>query len=81
MKLISLYEYLGRAAGSDLGRKVNNAAHQQGVPYDTKNISNPKYKGKIMIYPESFLDDYFGKSADKDKPVRGWEDIKDDLPF
>ena len=81
MKLVSLYEYLGKAAGPDLGRKVNSAAHQLGVQYDTKNISNPKYKGKVMIYPESFLDEYFGKSAVEDKPVNGWEDIGDNLPF
>lgn len=81
MKLVSLYEYLGHAAGPELGQKVNKAAQQQRIYYSAKDLDHPTYKGKIMIYPETFLDDYFGKSADKDKPVRGWEDVEDDLPF
>lgn len=77
----SLYEYLGHAAGPKLGEEVNRAAKRMGVPYNSKELDHPKYKGKIMIYPESFLNDYFGKSAVEDKPVNGWEDADDDLPF
>ena len=56
---ISLYEYLGKAAGSELGKKVFDAAKEQNQPYQLKEISNPKFKGKVMLYTKEFLDNYF----------------------
>ena len=55
----SLFEYLGRAAGSDLGIKVAAAAAAQGVQLQEQQVSNPKYTGKIVTYPVSFLENYF----------------------
>lgn len=80
MGLLSLYDYLGKPAGSELGIKVNEAAKKQGVRYNFKEIDNPKYKGKIMIYPKSFLDDYFGKTTEPPKS-NFTDDLDDDLPF
>jgi hypothetical protein len=59
MKMISLYDYLGRAAGPDLGKQVATAAAKAGVKSEIREVSNIKYTGPIMLYPRSFLDLYF----------------------
>jgi len=59
MEKISLYDYLGHAAGSDVGQQVAFAAAKAGVITETKQVSNPVYKGPVMLYPRSFLDLYF----------------------
>jgi len=56
----SLFEFLGKAAGSDLGAKVAAAASSQGIKLQEQNVSNPKYTGKVLTYPVSFLENYFG---------------------
>ena len=59
MEMISLYDYLGRAAGPDLGKQVATAAAKAGVKSEIREVSNIKYTGPIMLYPRSFLDLYF----------------------
>ena len=59
MKMVSLYDYLGRAAGPDLGKQVAIAAAKAGVKHEIREVSNSKYTGPIMLYPKSFLDLYF----------------------
>ena len=59
MEMMSLYDYLGRAAGSDLGKQVATAAAKAVVKSEIREVSNPKYRGPIMLYPRSFLDLYF----------------------
>ena len=59
MKMVSLYDYLGRAAGPDLGKQVAIAAAKAGVKGETRQVSNPVYKGPVMLYPKAFLDLYF----------------------
>ena len=59
MEMISLYDYLGRAAGPDLGKQVATAAAKAGVKSEIRAVSNVKYTGPIMLYPRSFLDLYF----------------------
>ena len=59
MEKISLYDYLGHAAGADLGQQVAYAAAKAGVVTETSQVSNPVYKGPVMLYPKSFLDLYF----------------------
>ena len=59
MKMVSLYDYLGRAAGSELGKQVATAAAKAGVKHEIREVSNIKYTGPIMLYPRSFLDLYF----------------------
>ena len=56
---MSLYDYLGRAAGPDLGKQVAIAATKAGVKHEIREVSNSKYTGPIMLYPKSFLDLYF----------------------
>jgi hypothetical protein len=57
----SLYDYLGKRAGSELGRIVYQTAKQDKVPMQQKEVSNPLYTGKIMMYPVGWLDQYFNK--------------------
>ena len=54
MNMISLYDYLGRAAGPELGRKVAQAASSQKIKFEMREISNPTYQGNVMLYPKSF---------------------------
>ena len=58
-QMLSLYDYLGKAAGRDLGNQVYKAASAQKVKVTEKQVSNPAYSGKILMYPKSFLDSYF----------------------
>ena len=68
--MISLYDYLGKAAGSELGKAVSTAAKLANI----KVTSNSKYTGKIMLYPKEFLVNYFN-------PNKESVQISDDLPF
>ena len=86
--MISLFEYLGKAAGGHLGKEVYISAIQNGVRWEKKKVSNPKYTGDVMTYPKSFLDEYFKSKADKSRarelekielpPI---EDSDDKTPF
>ena len=59
MEYMSLYDYLGRAAGQDLGAKVNAYAREKNVVSKQRSISNPRYKGTVHLYPTEFLNEYF----------------------
>ena len=63
--MVSLYDYLGHAAGPELGQQVAYAAAKAGVETETKQVSNPKYKGPVMLYPRMFLDLYFKKELNE----------------
>ena len=57
--MMSLYDYLGHAAGMQLGEEVARVAIKEGIKMDSREVSNPKYTGKVMLYPEEFLEKYF----------------------
>ncbi len=78
-EMMSLYEYLGKAAGPDLGKAVALAATIAGVKVDSHEVSNPKYTGRILKYPKYFLDDYFGKTTKAENNTTNNDD--DNLPF
>ena len=59
MTMMSLYDYLGHAAGSETGQKVATAARAAGVKGEIREVSNPVYKGPVMLWPRAFLDLYF----------------------
>ena len=61
--MMSLYDYLGYAAGGELGKEVYNTAVKLHETVKLKEVSNPKYQGKIMMYRREFLDDYFGNKV------------------
>ena len=58
-KFLSLYDYLGKAAGGELGKKVSSAAFHAKVKQQTREVSNPKYTGVVQMYPKDFLDAFF----------------------
>lgn len=60
----SLYEYLGKRAGGTLGKIVYETARQDKVIMRQKEVSNSVYTGKIMMYPVSWLNNYFTKIAE-----------------
>ena len=60
-EMLSLYDYLGKAAGRELGKDVFAAATAKKIVTTIKQVSNPVYKGKIVMYPKSFLNEYFNK--------------------
>ena len=59
MDMISLYDYLGHAAGPDLGKKVASAAARAGVKHEIRELNHKGWKGPIQLYPRAFLDLYF----------------------
>jgi hypothetical protein len=88
MEYLSLYDYLGKAAGNKLGFEVAQAATDAGIKTEIREVSNPKYTGKVSLYPKDFLEFYFREPASyqiEDALPEGhdWtgnlED--DDLPF
>ena len=58
-KFISLYDYLGRPAGSALGKQVAEAAAKLKLPMEIRHVSTARYTGPIMLYPENWLIGYF----------------------
>ena len=58
--MISLYEYLGRPAGSALGKKVYAFSKLIKANHGTKIVPQSRHKGgQIFTYERSFLDLYF----------------------
>ena len=58
--MMSLFDYLGRPAGSELGQRVAAAAMENFVKMETRHVSTKNYTGKIILYPKNFLDNFFG---------------------
>ena len=59
MNMISLYDYLGRAAGPDLGKQVASAAARAGVKHEIRELNHRGWRGPVQLYPRAFLDLYF----------------------
>lgn len=88
--MLSLYDYLGRAAGKNLGLEVAVYARQQNTKIETRQISNPVYTGTVNLYTEDFLLSFFNNPNYKKviKEDEQWyqekiktKKSKDDLPF
>jgi hypothetical protein len=56
---VSLYDYLGKAAGKTLGGEVLKAAQEKNIKRDVKHVTQGGYDGLVMTYPRQFLDWYF----------------------
>ena len=69
-ELVSLFDYLGHAAGADLGKQVYDTAYKLKEKVDSRIVDTKTYKGKIMLYRRGFLDEYFKKQKDKVTIVR-----------
>jgi hypothetical protein len=57
--MMSLYDYLGKAAGPDLGKKVYAYSKIRKEEKEMRVIQNPKFTGEVFIYRKEFLDEYF----------------------
>lgn len=58
--MISLYDYLGHKAGSELGKQVYKYAMITGAKVGTKTIGHSPYKnGEIMTYERETIDQFF----------------------
>ncbi len=79
-KMLSLYDFLGYAAGSELGKQVATRAAELSVGYKTRQVSNAKYTGEIMLYPESFLNWYF-KKPDADEMRKAERDLSNKIGY
>ena len=61
--MMSLYDYLGHAAGQELGAEVAKTAVALKETIKTREISNTRYKGVVHLYRREFLDEYFGNKV------------------
>tara|TARA_R110001592_G_scaffold262227_1_gene527266 strand:+ start:1143 stop:1352 length:210 start_codon:yes stop_codon:yes gene_type:complete len=58
---MSLFDFLGKPAGMELGREVSDEAIRRKVTINKREISNKAYTGNVHLYPEAFLKEYFNK--------------------
>lgn len=58
-EMVSLFDYLGHAAGASLGAAVYQTANQIKEKVETRIVETKTYKGKVMLYRKAFLVDYF----------------------
>jgi hypothetical protein len=78
-EFVSLYDFLGRAAGPQLGKEVYRAAQLSSQPTIIKQVSNPTYTGKIVMYKPEFLRKYFNGLPTTIEPTKTTND--ESLPF
>jgi hypothetical protein len=57
--MMSLYDYLGKAAGAELGAKVAAYAQLRKQKFTQKDLDHPGYTGKIQMYTKEFIEEYF----------------------
>lgn len=58
-KMLSLYDYLGKAAGQKIGIAVSRAAGMSGEAVGVREVRNKKYSGKVHLYRREFLEAFF----------------------
>ena len=75
---MSLYDFLGHAAGTELGKEVAVEAKKQGQKFIMKEVKNKAYTGKVMMYDIDFLTKYFTKTQ---QPSVQSSNEEIDLPF
>jgi hypothetical protein len=59
LEFLSLYDYLGKAAGPELGKQVADYAKERKAQHRKRYVSNKKYAGEVLLYTKEFLDEYF----------------------
>ena len=77
----SLYEYLGYAAGKELGGEVYAASKKTKQPIVQQYVEQGGYKGNVFCYTKNFLDEYFYAIENKEPFNKYPEPEEDDLPF
>ena len=58
-EMVSLFDFLGHAAGAALGAAVYQVARRTREKVETRIVETKTYKGKVMLYRKAFLNDYF----------------------
>lgn len=58
-EMVSLFDYLGHAAGVSLGAAVYSTARRTKEKVDIRMVETKTYKGKVMLYRKDFLREYF----------------------
>jgi hypothetical protein len=58
-EFLSLYDYLNRPAGKELGKQVAAEAKATNQPIKTRDVETLNYKGKVYLYTREFLNEYF----------------------
>lgn len=58
-QFVSLFEFLGRAAGGALGQEVYAKAKELKSPTSSRDVNTKNYSGKVMLYDREFLNTYF----------------------
>jgi len=84
--MMSLYDYLGKPAGKQLGEQVAAYAKLRKAKFGTKSVSNPVYQGYVMIYTKRFLDECFNakkvfEPKHEDLTEINTQLMNDNLPF
>jgi len=70
--LISLYDYLRYAAGTQLGKEVATAATEAKEKIGRRFVTNTRYKGEVLLYRREFLEEYFSLKKEAEiKPSLG----------
>jgi hypothetical protein len=62
-EFISLYDYVGHKDEKGIGENLYNFAISCGVKPLSRQVENPKYKGKVMTYPRSVIKSFFELSS------------------
>ena len=83
MEYLSLYDYLKKPAGEQLGKEVAIAALKHKISTQTREVSNPKFTGKVNLYPKDFLDFFFREPQEVPDAIDYSKTVleDDDLPF
>ena len=63
-QMLSLYDYLGKPAGADLGKQVAQFAVASRAKMDKRQVNTAYYSGDVILYERQFLDYYFGFPKD-----------------
>ena len=75
--MMSLYDYLGYAAGEALGKEVAKYASEKKAKFGRRYVENKKFKGEVMLYERSFLDSFFKEKL----PIQLELNFGSNLPF
>ena len=59
--MVSLYDYLGYAAGGTLGKEVADVAVKAKETIGKREVSNKTCTGSILLYRRAFLKEFFDK--------------------
>lgn len=63
---VSLFDYLGYAAGAGLGKEVAQAAVRCNEKIAKKAISTRTYTGDVLMYRPQFLKEFFNSKQNSD---------------